>query len=98
MIIKIGKMDKKIINIEYIEPSGDIDNWAPDGVIKVSTEDLDDKLLLSFNHSNIQLPSCLIFEHEGLNDERSRDIQNWLNERGYFCNKSARNTICLLNF
>lgn len=65
--------------------------------LHLDVEDLDDKLLLSFDHSNIKLPSCLIFEHEGLNDERSRDIQNWLNERGYFCNKSARNTICLLN-
>mgnify|MGYP000152143503 CR=1 FL=1 len=74
-----------------IEGYGKVD-W-----LHLDVEDLDDKLLLSFDHSNIQLPSCLIFEHEGLNDERSRDIQNWLNERGYFCNKSARNTICLLN-
>jgi hypothetical protein len=65
--------------------------------LHLDVEDLDDKLLLSFDHSNIQLPSCLIFEHEGLSEERSNDIHNWLNEKEYFCKKSARNTICLLN-
>jgi hypothetical protein len=65
--------------------------------LHLDVEDLDDKLLLTFDHSNIQLPSCLIFEHEGLDNHRSNDIQQWLNERGYICNKSARNTICLLN-
>lgn len=65
--------------------------------LHLDVENLDDKLLLTFDHSNIKLPSCLIFEHEDLGHERTNDIQNWLNLRGYICNKSARNTICLLN-
>lgn len=65
--------------------------------LHLDVEDLDDKLLLSFNHSNIQLPSCLVFEHEGLDDSRMNDINNWLDSRGYYCQKSARNTICLLD-
>ena len=65
--------------------------------LHLDVEDLDDKLLLSFDHSNIQLPSCLIFEHEGLSEERNNDIHNWLNDRNYYYQKSARNTICLLN-
>jgi hypothetical protein len=69
------------------------ENWW----LHLDVENLDDKLLLTFDYSNIQLPCCLIFEHEGLSNERTNDIQNWLNEKGYICSKSARNTICLLN-
>jgi hypothetical protein len=65
--------------------------------LHLDVEELDDKLLLSFDYSNIQLPSCLIFEHEDLNEERTNDIHNWLNDKNYYYQKSARNTICLLN-
>ena len=65
--------------------------------LHLDVEGLDDELLLTFDYSNINLPSCLIFEHEGLSEERSKNIEIWLNERGYKCNKSARNTICLLD-
>lgn len=65
--------------------------------LHLDVEELDDKLLLSFDYSNIQLPSCLIFEHEDINEERTNDIHNWLNDRNYYYQKSARNTICLLN-
>jgi hypothetical protein len=83
-------MNNKLINIKYIEPDGTSENWTPDGAIKIST----DNLSLAFSKEELPL---IFFEHEGLDNHRSNDIQQWLNERGYICNKSARNTICLLN-
>jgi len=65
--------------------------------LHLDVEGLDDELLLTLDYSNINLPSCLVFEHEGLTEERSNRIQIWLDERRYSCNKSARNTICILN-
>jgi hypothetical protein len=63
----------------------------------LDVEDLDDKLLLSFDHSNINLPDCLIFEHENLSRERYDTVLEWCRERNYSTHASGRNTICFRN-
>ena len=61
--------------------------------LHIDAEDLDDKLILSLNDEN--LPSCIIFEHEQLNEDRLEEINKWLVERSYETSKSYRNTICI---
>jgi hypothetical protein len=62
--------------------------------LHMDVEDLDDKLLMSFDHSGIKLPDCLIFEHENLTTEREEALLEWCRSKRYDFYKSGRNTIC----
>lgn len=61
--------------------------------LHIDAEDLDDKLIISLEDSF--LPSCIIFEHEQLGEDRISAMNEWLYERGYETNSSHRNTICI---
>jgi len=61
--------------------------------LHIDAEDLDDKLILSLADEN--LPSCIIFEHEQIKENRLDLINQWLSERSYKTEKSYRNTICI---
>lgn len=65
--------------------------------LHLDVEDLDDKLLLSFDHKGISLPSCLIFEHENLTQERDEAVLKWCANCDYEVKRAGRNTICFLN-
>jgi hypothetical protein len=63
----------------------------------LDVEDLDDKLIVSFDYNGINLPECIIFENENLPEERFNLVSNWLQSHSYECTSSGRNTICFLN-
>ena len=78
------------VTIEDIVKRHDIDGkWW----LHIDAEDLDDKLILSLIDEN--LPDCIIFEHEQLDEERTTAIERWLKDRSYSIKKSYRNTICI---
>lgn len=62
----------------------------------LDVEDLDDKLIVSFDYTGINLPECIIFENENLPEERLTLVSNWLQSHSYECTSSGRNTICFL--
>lgn len=63
----------------------------------LDVEDLDDKLIVSFDYSGINLPECIIYENENLPEERMNLVTDWLQRHSYECTNSGRNTICFLN-
>lgn len=86
----ITEVKMKSVNIDYLIKKYNIDGkWW----LHIDAEDLDDKLILSLNDEN--LPSCIIFEHEQIKEDRLQIINKWLEDRSYRINQSYRNTICI---
>jgi len=86
--------DIKEVEMKSTTVNNLIEKYEIDGKwwLHLDVEDLDDKLVLSLDDGN--LPTCIIFEHEQLNENRLHELNEWLAKRSYVTKSSYRNTIC----